>query len=136
VRRLAVAVPPHALGAILLGVSLLALAAVGRDSHSEECRFEQMWYAGSIHSNERIEFRADSTGTWIQSGFDDHAGHDRKEFRWSRTASTLTVLYDGSDQATVPYTIRKPYNTCHLTFDVHPFSDQSPFRDFADWANF
>jgi hypothetical protein len=134
--RLAITERPRALTAIALGVSLLGLAAIGRGSSLERCRFEQMWYAGSIHSNERIEFRADATGIWMQSGFDDHAGHDRKDFWWLRSASTVTVLYDGNKRATVRFAITRPYTVCHLRFEAHPLSDESPFRDFADWANF
>lgn len=121
------------LGAIVFGVSLLALAATSRTHHVDECRFEQKWYAGDVHLNELLEFRVDSTGTWTEGGMAGDARHDQKEFQWSRAASTLTVIYDRDQRRTVEYRVERRGNHCYLTFNAHPFlADGSGFRHFSD----
>lgn len=68
------------LGVIVLGICLLGFAAMSRTPAADECHFEQTWYAGDVHFNEQIEFRADSTGIWQQDGMSGDAPHDKKEF--------------------------------------------------------
>lgn len=132
--RLAIAERQRALCVIVLGICLLGFAAMSRTERDDGCRFEQTWYAGDVHFNEQIEFRADSTGTWIQGGMASDAPHDRKEFTWERTASTLTVAYDRDQRRSVDYRIERRRNACYLTFTVHPFvGDGSGFRHFADY---
>lgn len=114
-----------------LCVLLVATALSSRDA-STDCRFERTWYAGTVHSNETIEFHDDSTGFWFQSGHDDFAGHDQKHFRWTRTATTLTVFFDGEQEVTVHYALSKPRSHCYLKFETHPFSAQSPFLEFGE----
>lgn len=98
---------------------------MGHTERRDDCRFEQTWYAGDVHFNERIELRADWTGTWIQGGMASDAPHDQKEFTWSRTASTLTVSY-GDQQRTIEYRIERPRSTCYLKFGAHPFLSDDP----------
>lgn len=130
--RLAIAERQRMLGLIVLGVCLLGLAAMCRPPAADECQFEQTWYAGDVHFNELIEFRADSTGTWVQDGMAGDAPHDKKEFTWQRTASRLTVSHDDR-QRSVTYRIQRRGNTCYLTFQDHPFvADGSGFRHFSD----
>jgi hypothetical protein len=124
----------HPVRAALFGVCVLVLAAVSRTEPADECRFERTWYAGDVHFNEQIEFRPDSTGTWIEDGMDSDAPHDRKDFSWQRTASTLTVAYDRDERRTVDYRLERRGNHCYLTFTVHPFlGEGSGFRIFGEY---
>ena len=130
--RLALAERQCALGVILFGVCLLGFVPMSRTERADECRFEQTWYAGDVHFNEQIEFRGDSMGTWIQDGMASDAPRARKEFKWERTASTLTVSYDERTQRTVNYRVHGR-SACYLTFEDHPFvTDGSGFRHFSD----
>lgn len=131
--HVAIAERPRALGLVLLGACLLGYAAMSRTEPDDDaCRFEQTWYAGDVHFNEQIEFRGDATGTWMQDGMAGDAPHVRKEFRWERTASTLTVSYDDRAPRTVSYRVHRE-RACYLTFQDHPFvTDGSGFRHFSD----
>lgn len=132
--RLAIAERQRAVGVILFGACLIVLAATSRAERTDECRFEQTWYAGDVHFNEQIELRADSTGTWIENGAANDARRDRKDFTWVRTATTLAVTYDRDRSRTVDYRIERRRNACYLSFRVHPFlDDDSGFHQFADY---
>ena len=129
--RLVIAYPKHTLAIVLVAV-LLGVVATSQAPDVTECRFESTWYAGDQHFNERVEFRDDSSGTWIQGGFDDDAGDQHMDFRWGRTISTLTVVYD-RNRRDVRYAIKRRGDVCYLTFQDHPFlSDGSGFLNFAD----
>lgn len=131
--RLAISYPDHALIATVVGVCLFGVAAASRCSHVSQCRFEQPWFAGDVHFNERLDFREDATGTWIQGGFDRDAGRQHKDFRWTRTGSTLTVVYDSNRRNRVGYRLNQRRDTCYLTFETHPFlSDRSGFLHFSN----
>lgn len=138
-RRLAIA-DPSAAGSALLTVAtsllvyLIGVVSMGGREAADVCRFEQTWYAGDVHYHERIELRADSTGTWIETGAASDARRDRKEFTWERTAITLEVTYDRGKKRSVEYQIERSRNACYLTFRLHPFlDDDSGFHQFADY---
>ena len=129
---LASAPSKHALGLALVGICVLAVGA-SREPAKSACPFEQTWYAGDVHFNERIEFRADATGTWISSGMADEARRERRDFQWSRTESALTVTHD--DQVGVVRYKVELYKSrhCFLTFANHPLlADESGFHHFSD----
>ena len=121
----------RAIGVVLVGVCALGLAT-RRASDDEACRLEQAWEAGDLHFNETIDFRADASGTWTQGGLDGDAGHDRKQFRWARTDSVLTVTYDRDRRSDVRYDLARRAGRCYLTFHDHPFlTDGSGFTHFS-----
>src|SRR5688572_2789973 len=128
--QLAVPAPKHAAIAMLVGVS--ALAGVATRSAEQACPFEQTWYAGDVHFNERIEFRADASGTWISSGMADEARQERRTFRWSRTSSRLSVMA-GDVRRDIGYSVRPYRQSCFLTFEDHPLlGDRSGFTHFSN----
>ena len=122
-------------GACLL-VAAVASVITGSDAGDrDDCQFQQTWYAGDQHFNETIEFRDDATGTWSSGGFAHDAPHVRKDFRWTRTASTLTVTYDQDVRTTVDYELERRTERCSLRFHDHPFAAVGgAFRWFRETA--
>lgn len=101
---------------------------------ADACRFEQTWCAGDVHYQERIEVRADATGTSVETGAASDARRDRKEFTWERTPAKLVVTYDRGKKRNVEYRIERRGEACYLTLKLHPFlDDDSGFYQFADY---
>lgn len=117
-------------GVLLVGACLIGVASMSGTEGTDACRFEQTWYAGDVHYNERIELRVDSTGTWLQNGMASEKPPVRKEFTWERTASTLTVSYDHK-RRTVEYRIEPRPASCWLKFTAHPFGDNDGYTHFS-----
>ena len=134
--RLAIAERPTATAILVVGACLIGVASMsGTAQDSAACRFEQTWYAGDVHYNERIELRADATGTWLQNGMASEKPPVRKEFTWQRTASTLTVHEDDHEddqRRTVEYRIEPRPASCWLRFTAHPFGDSDGFTHFSN----
>ena len=120
-------------GLLLVGAGLIGAASMSGTETTDACRFEQTWYAGDVHYQERIEVRADATGTWVETGAASDARRDRKEFTWERTAAKLVVTYDRGKKRSVEYQIKRRREACYLTFKPHPFlDDDSGFHEFAN----
>jgi hypothetical protein len=116
---------------LLIGACLIGVASMSGPETTDACRFEQTWYAGDVHYNERIELRVDSTGTWLQNGMASEKPPVRKEFTWARTASTFSVVYDDQER-TVEYRIEPRRTSCWLKFKAHPFGDRDGFTHFSN----
>ena len=107
---------------ILLFVIASTVLTARKHPEGEECPFDQNWYAGDQHFNEMFEFRDGGTGTWHSGGFAGDAPHNRKDFYWVRTESTLTLTCD-EVQVRVSYAIAKPSGgSCMLKFEEHPLA--------------
>jgi hypothetical protein len=98
-------------------------------TNTNDCALEQTWYAGDVHFNERIELRADTSGTWQASGMDSDAPQRQKEFRWQRASETLII----DNARRTSFSLRRRGNHCYLTLDENPFFyDEGGFRHFSD----
>jgi len=112
---------------------LAALVATKGEDMSRDCRFEQTWYAGDQHMNERFDFRGDATGTWLAAGYAEDARKAHEAFRWTRTSDTLTVTSATNVQKTVGYRFDRRGERCYLVFQDHPFvSDHTGFTVFSE----
>lgn len=129
--RLAKAYPAHSLAVMVAGVALCAVAGDRDRASAEACTLTRAWSAGDVHYNERLDFREDGTGRWIQSGHAEDAGQQRLDFRWHVDGATLAVTTEEHTRR-VQFAIEQRHQRCALAFDEHPLlDDESGFLRFT-----
>jgi hypothetical protein len=87
-------------------------------SHRQTCRLETEWGAGTVYDYQDLIFRRDGTGDWIRN--DRKGPWHETPFRWTKTATTVTVTTD-EGQRTVGFTLGRNRHGCVLRFETPPF---------------
>jgi hypothetical protein len=122
--------PNTAASAVLIGLCMLAGSTIYKRNSSvttDPCALEQKWYRGDVHYWDFVELRNDMTGQWEDGGLARGDLAERIDFRWRRTGSTLTTIYNSTEH-TIEFTLsRRSDGVCFLAFPVHPFVSDRPF---------
>jgi hypothetical protein len=99
---------------LLYFVALVVVIVVARcKPRAADCVLVADWTAGDVHRYELLTLSSDQTGRWEVNSYDDGIERQRKRFRWTATASSLTVTADGA-QRRVPYSIERVGQRCRL----------------------